>query len=121
MLLFILASLYCIGKALPPCVPPTPLPIALDHSGHGHATHAPTPMPPCMPIDTTSTAESTNTAQSTNTVESTNTIKSTNTAQSTDNTAQSTNTISKLAYTNTAIYLQLELNVALLCSLLINI
>jgi hypothetical protein len=45
--LLFLMLIQCI-KTLPPCTPPTPLPRALNHEGHGHATNAPTPIPPCL-------------------------------------------------------------------------
>jgi hypothetical protein len=57
MLLLFIIILFLVQiktQVLSPCVPPTPLPPALNHEGHGHATNAPTPMPPCLPItDTT--------------------------------------------------------------------
>lgn len=50
-----LLSTLAFSQVLRPCIAPTPLSIDLDHSGHGHPTGAPTPMPPCLSTTDTGT------------------------------------------------------------------
>lgn len=56
--MFILLSLFLsqiFSQVLRPCIPPTPLAIDFDHTGHDHPTAAPTPMPPCLSTTDTGT------------------------------------------------------------------
>lgn len=111
IIIFFLLISFINAQVLPPCVPPTPLPPALNHSGHGHETNSPTPMPPCLPpMDNSTTTNASNVTNS-----STRIPLATTALKNTSNSSTVTSTVSNEIATSQSIISDGNIANALLC------